>query len=284
MVHIVDNSQTRISTLASGEFSAEKSERDTVSPQVTPGRRYTIVKNGLEKKSPAPYTCYHSPHSYLPHMLLYSRPVVQTSSQSNSVDGQDFTMYDAIPESNLLSNQATDPVDPEMAKFLPMLQEYLRSMPAFIIVHLMETNCIPVNDEPSNISSTSTKGDQGEEYVWDVFYHRPAITGLVAVANIATVCVTHDFESWRRILTFTLDLVSLPSGNMIQILTQTRLVMTTMKIQTVRTIIHLFPSDVTPYDVCYQAEDFYRNDYPDEDPDQSDDDAGLSGTYLLFLA
>ena len=106
-------------------------------------------------------------------------------------------MYDAIPEPNFLANKTTDPVDPEIAKFLPMLQEYLRSMPT-AIVYLIEINFILVNDEPSNIASNSAKGDRGEEYVWDVFYHRPAITELAAVVNIATMCVTHHILFWQR--------------------------------------------------------------------------------------
>ena len=44
----------------------------------------------------------------------------------NKLGKEDVTMYDAIPEST--ANKTSEPVDPEMAKFLPMLQEYLRSI------------------------------------------------------------------------------------------------------------------------------------------------------------
>jgi hypothetical protein len=46
-----------------------------------------------------------------------------------------------------------------------------------------------VNNEPSNVAATPAKVDKDVEYVWDVFFHRPAITGIVSVANIATMCV-----------------------------------------------------------------------------------------------
>lgn len=55
--------------------------------------------------------------------------------------------------------------------------------------------CSLVNDEPSNIASSSSRGHQNEEYVWDVFYHRPAITALASVSNIATMCVTHSSQN-----------------------------------------------------------------------------------------
>ncbi|KAF8579008.1 hypothetical protein K439DRAFT_427581 [Ramaria rubella] len=187
--------RSRISTLASGEFTPEKSEREVKTQQATPGRRYTIVKNGSEKGSPRP-------------------PVVQTASQSKPVlSEEDFAMFDAVPEPTI------EPIDPEMDKFLPMLQEYLR-----------------MNNEPSNIASTSAKVKEDSEYVWDVFYHRPAITDWAASANVATVSGLPPIGQYDS------ESDSASGGD--------------------------------EDDEDSNTEDFYRNDYPDEDPDQNSDESG----------
>ncbi|KAF8477888.1 hypothetical protein JB92DRAFT_3149680 [Gautieria morchelliformis] len=189
--------RTRISTLASGEVRPDMPQRDTNSPQATPGRRYTIVKN-------------------IPENRPLASPVTSAASHPKSLDDADFTMYDAIPESNSSVNKTTEAFDPEMAKFLPMLQEYLR-----------------MNNELSNIAPPSAKVDEAEEYVWDVFYHRPATTKLVAVANIATVTGLPSVGQYDS------DSGSDSAGD--------------------------------EDDEDSNTEDFYRNDYPDEDPDQESD-------------
>jgi hypothetical protein len=52
--------------------------------------------------------------------------VVHTASKLKAPEDEDFTMYDAVPESNASASKGAEPLDPEMDKFLPMLEEYLR--------------------------------------------------------------------------------------------------------------------------------------------------------------
>lgn len=161
---------------------------------------------------------------------------MNTANQPKGQNEDEYTLYDAIPESKVSTKEPTSPVDHEMDKFLPMLQEYLRSMIISLRSHIDNNKRVLVNNEPSNIASTS---DKDGEYVWDVFYHRPAITGIVAVANVATMCVSYSFASWRGDAFRTiLDPVFLPlRGSTIQNQTKTRLVMRTTRTRIVRTML-----------------------------------------------
>ncbi|KAF8440958.1 hypothetical protein L210DRAFT_3621282 [Boletus edulis BED1] len=77
---------------------------------------------------------------------------------SKDVPRNDFRMYDAVLEDK---GPSLPPMDPEMEKFLPMLQDYLT---------LQETtSASSVNPSSSSDSYASTRDD----YVWDVFYRRP---------------------------------------------------------------------------------------------------------------
>ncbi|KAI0785160.1 hypothetical protein C8Q75DRAFT_776205 [Abortiporus biennis] len=82
-------------------------------------------------------------------------------------------MFDAIPSSASISQQDSS-MDPEVEKFLPMLQEYLK-------MNDMDTSVPPTPPEP-------TKDD---DYVWDVFYQRPttfdALFDPNSTLNIGTV-------------------------------------------------------------------------------------------------
>jgi len=71
---------------------------------------------------------------------------------SKDTQRNDFKMYDAVPEDQ---GSSLPPMDPEMEKFLPMLQDYLT---------LQET-VIP--------KTTSYYANTCSDYVWDVFYRRP---------------------------------------------------------------------------------------------------------------
>ncbi|KIJ14928.1 hypothetical protein PAXINDRAFT_12198 [Paxillus involutus ATCC 200175] len=75
---------------------------------------------------------------------------------SKDIAQNDFKMYDAV-----LQHQGSSlpPMDPEMEKFLPMLQDYLT---------LRDTSSSgPISNAPLKDGAT------GDEYVWDVFYRRP---------------------------------------------------------------------------------------------------------------
>lgn len=163
---------------------------------------------------------------------------MNTAKQHKGQNEDEYTLYDAIPESKVSTKEPTSPVDHEMDKFLPMLQEYLRSMIISLcgVILTILNNMMLVNNEPSNIASTS---DKDGEYVWDVFYHRPAITGIVAVANVATMCVSYSFTSWRGDTSRTiLDPASLPlQDSTIQNQTKTLLVMRTTRTRIVRTML-----------------------------------------------
>ncbi|KAI0768870.1 hypothetical protein BC629DRAFT_1595974 [Irpex lacteus] len=83
------------------------------------------------------------------------------------------TMYEAIPSSTSLANTASE--DAEMAKFLPMLNDYLR-----------------LNGEDSSVSASSSgavDSTEDDDYVWDVFYSRPATFRefYASYSNVGTV-------------------------------------------------------------------------------------------------
>ena len=103
-------------------------------------------------------------------------------------------MYDAVLDD---ATNVDEPVDPEMEKFLPMLKEYLRSLYVLPIRLSLYWHSL-VNDEPANILNTSSS--TVSEYVYDLFYHRPAITDWAAAAsNIATVYGffhSHIYRLW----------------------------------------------------------------------------------------
>ena len=99
-----------------------------------------------------------------------------------------ITMYDAIPSSSTLASLASPnpsaqgdrmEVDPEVAKFLPLLQDYLKSTSLLLThcwialtVHLVNGEGSPsITPSSSNADGSSNSDD---DYVWDVFYSRPA--------------------------------------------------------------------------------------------------------------
>ncbi|KDQ62178.1 hypothetical protein JAAARDRAFT_170388 [Jaapia argillacea MUCL 33604] len=129
------------------------------------------------------------------------------------------TMYDAVP--SVPEPSAAEAMDTEMEKFLPMLQDYLR------------VNDITI---PTTPPVGSTSQSQEDEYVWDIFYHRPA-----------------SLSEWNQIANF-------------------------------GTLTGLPPSLNDPYasdtdsepededDEDSNAEDYYKNDYPEEEDAVSESD------------
>ena len=130
-------------------------------------------------------------------MLLTSPKVL--SSKDIAKSPVDFKMYDAIPASQQsLSTEDSS----EINKFLPMLNDYLKSEVANItsfgtafnerIVHDIDVGSEmnpPAVKKPGQpiLPESALDGD----YVWDVFYHRPAtLSEWIEAANVGTLWVT----------------------------------------------------------------------------------------------
>lgn len=87
-------------------------------------------------------------------------------------------MYDAVPSESQTGTSMA--LDPEMEKFLPMLRDYLKSgyspLPHDKIARSLAD--APVNNmdtpaaAPKPAESVTVVGE--DDYVWDVFYSRPA--------------------------------------------------------------------------------------------------------------
>ncbi|KAI9510147.1 hypothetical protein F5148DRAFT_1181910 [Russula earlei] len=133
-------------------------------------RQYTVV---LDDKPPTPSSV--SPTSVIP---------------SKDVAGNDYKLYDAI-----LSSEAQSPVDPEVQKFLPLLEEYLT-------IHDIKPSTSRSADSTGSLTPSGSRtlphvpiampaqirSNDDPDFVWDVFYHR---SGLLndrnAAANVATL-------------------------------------------------------------------------------------------------
>ncbi|KAH8994115.1 hypothetical protein EDB86DRAFT_2829930 [Lactarius hatsudake] len=125
----------------------------------------------------------HPPHSRRPDLSRYPSVLGEDKAQL------EFKLYDAI-----LTSDATSAVDPEMVKFLPLLQEYLT-------IH----NIKPSTSRSSNSTGSLTPSGSRSapipvpapapipprddpDYVWDVFYHHAGLTDEYdAAAKVATL-------------------------------------------------------------------------------------------------
>ncbi|KAI0345656.1 hypothetical protein BDW22DRAFT_1353226 [Trametopsis cervina] len=98
-----------------------------------------------------------------------------------------ITMYDAIPSSTSLANLASPSTsaDDEIDKFLPMLKDYLRLNGADTSMgSSASSNSLPATDD---------------DYVWDVFYSRPATFRELygSNTNIGTVTGLPDDDMYN---------------------------------------------------------------------------------------
>ncbi|TFK40710.1 hypothetical protein BDQ12DRAFT_679898 [Crucibulum laeve] len=104
----------------------------------------------------------------------------------------DFKMYDAIPQEK--PSKAPE-VSSEMDKFLPMLNDYLKIhdiTPSPSIAAATSSTITPDSKEPDAasmvVSPAPTISSTGDDYVWDVFYHRPAtLSEWNEAANVGTL-------------------------------------------------------------------------------------------------
>ncbi|KAF7768105.1 hypothetical protein Agabi119p4_7348 [Agaricus bisporus var. burnettii] len=209
--------QEKISRLAKGEvvrspvksIPSEEPE-PPLSPIRTKKPRYTIVP---------PATREH------PIGRQGANPPKVHSSNELQKNPFDFRVYDAIL-SKQRPLQASAP-DPEMEKFIPLLNDYLK-------IHDIMPSSKPVSTSvaPSAKNTASVSDDESGDYVWDVFYHRPV-----------------TLSEWNSVATRTGTLTGLPGS-----------------------ALNSDDSDSDSEeedeaDEDSNAEEYYKNDYPDEETD-----------------
>ncbi|TFK20591.1 hypothetical protein FA15DRAFT_673326 [Coprinopsis marcescibilis] len=178
-------------------------------------RKYTIIE--AEQDGPGQKAGPSSP-------LATNPPTGEVKSAN------DFKMYDAIP-----SAPPAEEVDPEMEKFQTLLNEFLSLND---VKPKPTPTAQPSSSEPikSTGKATDTVVDapRSDDYVWDVFYHRPAtLTEWNEVAKVGTVSGFPTDEA---------DGYSSGSGS----------------------------EEEDEADEDSNDEGFYRNDYPDDEDDSDE--------------
>lgn len=147
-----------------------------------------------------------------------------------------FTLLDAVP-----SEPSIVAADSEMDNFLPMLQDYLKVHEISLADHNAEASAtsapgaVPASASGATLASSASADHQEDgDYVWDVFYRR-AITQ----------------NEWNKIANYG-TLIGLPPS---------------------LNDPNESDSDAEPEDEDDEdsnAEDYYKNDYPDEEESASD--------------
>ncbi|KZT67116.1 hypothetical protein DAEQUDRAFT_746297 [Daedalea quercina L-15889] len=135
-------------------------------PNETP-RKYTVLKR--EVPSTDPQVRRRIP-SAPPKVWSMKELEAARAAQAQ------LTVYEAVPSSSGLA--ASTSVDPEVAKFLPLLQEYLK---------LEDTVAAP----PATTLIPPTKEDD-EDYVYDVFYQRLTRSPSAMLGNVGTLTDVPD--------------------------------------------------------------------------------------------
>ncbi|KAJ7043837.1 hypothetical protein C8F04DRAFT_1250469 [Mycena alexandri] len=182
-------------------------------PKDDPVRRYRIIAQEEEEVSAK----RRLPTS--PPKVISAKDVLPKTKDTG------FKLYDAV----LSADKAqTAQVDEEMEKFLPMLNEYLTLNDISISA---PSSSVAENSAPS--TSTST-----DDYVWDIFYHRPAtLSEWNEAANVGTLTglppsITDPYDSDED------------------------------------------SEEEDEADEDSNAEEYYKNDYPDEEDHSESDDSG----------
>ncbi|KAH0832230.1 hypothetical protein J3R83DRAFT_13201 [Lanmaoa asiatica] len=154
---------------------------------------------------------------------------------SKDISRNDFKMYDAVLENQ---GPVLPSMDPEMEKFLPMLQDYLT---------LQETA------SPSVVSNTNPYASTSDDYVWDVFYRRPYSLSEwnSFAAKFGTLYVDFaDISTIQLIFKRTGLPPSMDDGDLSD---------------------NSESEEEDEADEDSNAEEYYKNDYPDEEDSDSDD-------------
>ncbi|KAF7977701.1 hypothetical protein HWV62_2962 [Athelia sp. TMB] len=130
-----------------------------------PSRRYTIVRQ-------------EEPENNKPR--LPTAPPKVISHKDVPPKAADFKMYDAILAGG--EKIPSPAFDSDMEKFMPMLTDYLK-------IHDMTPPGSPsMKKIVSSSSALPAESKSDDDYVWDVFYHRPAnLSEWNAVANVGTL-------------------------------------------------------------------------------------------------
>ncbi|KAG8214788.1 hypothetical protein J3R82DRAFT_9924 [Butyriboletus roseoflavus] len=214
------NLQSQISRLA------QDSDENTKA-QAPPGR---------ETRLPAPPRTDNGARRYAVRVTGHGedgRPKRRPTSppkviSSKDISRNDFKMYDAVPED---LGTALPPMDPEMEKFLPMLQDYLT---------LQSTTS-------SVVSNTNSYVTTSNDYVWDVFYRRP-----------------YSLSEWDSFAANYGTVTGLPPSVEDDDLSD-----------------NSESEEEDEADEDSNAEEYYKNDYPDEEDSDSDDGrVALSGSNI----
>jgi len=194
-----------------------------------PSRRYVVLKREVPaSEPPAARRAHNAPPK------IWSTKELEALRKLTG-----FTMYDAVPSSSTLSTSTStsSEMDPEVAKFLPLLRDYLRLDDSGMVT---PPGSMPVL--PPSGSAQPTMDDS--DYVYDVFYQRPTTfqelyEPSISMGNIGTLLDIPD----------ELNLDDSDSDS------------------------EVYDTD----DEDSNAEDWYKNDYPDEE-DPSDFSDGSEGS------
>ncbi|RDB17900.1 RNA polymerase II nuclear localization protein IWR1 [Hypsizygus marmoreus] len=161
--------QEQVSRLARESSAASTPEaRRTSSPAISrqkeDARRYTILQSEEhDLETPKVQRAPTSPPK-----------VISAKDLPPKTLSPDVKMYDAV----LAADKASAPaIDPEMEKFLPMLNDYLK---------LHDVAMEPPDKGVAGGGALSSS--KSDDYVWDVFYHRPAtLSEWNDAANVGTL-------------------------------------------------------------------------------------------------
>ncbi|KZT12156.1 uncharacterized protein LAESUDRAFT_720131 [Laetiporus sulphureus 93-53] len=150
-------------------------------PRDTFGRKYTIIRRE------APLT---EPPFSKRRRVPAAPPKVWSTKELEALKHAQVTMYDAIPSSSALPSEpsAAPNIDSEVAKFLPLLQDYLK-LDDKAVVPPSPTKTVP----PATIDES--------DYVYDVFYQRPTTfqelyQPSTSVSNIGRLTDVPDELMW----------------------------------------------------------------------------------------
>ncbi|KAL0960871.1 hypothetical protein HGRIS_005886 [Hohenbuehelia grisea] len=137
-----------------------KSPPPPPSPNQDRNRRYAII-NAPE---PEPDLGRRAPTS--PPKILSSKDVARLKNKA-----LEYRLYDAV-----LASEKEDNMDTEMEKFMPMIRDYLK-------LHDIST------DAEASVSPAKSPTEDTDDYVWDVFYHKPVTLSEwnSVAANIGTL-------------------------------------------------------------------------------------------------